>query len=74
LQKVQRQFKQLEEKIANLTKQKVSLESALATPEIYTNSVKFSQTESEYKNISDQLQKANAEFEIVFEKMIQLEG
>ena len=74
LQKVQRQFKQLEEKIANLTKEKISLESALATPEIYTNSAKFSQTESEYKNISGQLEKANAEFEIVFEKMIQLEG
>jgi len=74
LQKIQRQFKQLEEKIANLTKQKVSLESALATPEVYTNNAKFSQTETEYKNISEQLEKANAEFEIVFEKMIQLEG
>jgi ATP-binding cassette subfamily F protein 3 len=73
LQKTQRQFQQLEEKIALLTKQKISLESALATPEIYNNSTKFSQTESDYKNIFDQLQKANAEYEIVFEKIMQLE-
>jgi ATP-binding cassette subfamily F protein 3 len=73
LQKTQRQFQQLEEKIALLTKQKISLESALASPEIYNNSTKFSQTESDYKNIFDQLQKANAEYEIVFEKIMQLE-
>ncbi|HEY8690701.1 MAG TPA: ABC-F family ATP-binding cassette domain-containing protein [Chitinophagaceae bacterium] len=74
LQKIQRQFKQLEEKIASLTKQKVTLENALSSPEIYTDSTKFSKTETDYKNISEQLKKANAEYEIVFEKMIQLEG
>ena len=49
------------------------MENALATPEIYTNSTKFSQTETDYKNISDQLEKANAEYEIVFEKIMELE-
>ena len=73
LQKTQRQFQQLEEKIASLTKQKSTLESALASPEIYTNSIKFSQTETDYKNISEQLEKANAEYESVFEKIIELE-
>ena len=73
LQKTQRQFQQLEEKIASLTKQKATLEMALALPEIYTNSTKFSQTETDYKNISDQLEKANAEYEVVFEKIMELE-
>jgi len=74
LQRTQRQFQQLEEKIAELTKQKISLESSLSTPEVYTNNAKFSQTEADYKKVSEQLQKANAEYEIVFEKMMQLEG
>ncbi|MGI8584117.1 MAG: ABC-F family ATP-binding cassette domain-containing protein [Chitinophagaceae bacterium] len=74
LQKTQRQFQQLEEKIAILTKQKVTLESSLVSPEIYTNNNKFSQTESDYKIASDQLEKANAEYEVVFEKIMALEA
>ena len=74
LQKTQRQFQQLEERIAHLTTQKAELESALSSHEIYTNSDKFSRTETDYKNISDQLQKANAEYEVVFEKLMKLEG
>ncbi|MEJ7675821.1 MAG: ABC transporter C-terminal domain-containing protein [Chitinophagaceae bacterium] len=72
MQKTQRQFQQLEEKIAILTKQKVTLESSLVSPEIYTNNNKFSQTESDYKIASDQLEKANAEYEVVFEKIMAL--
>jgi len=74
LQKTQRLFQQLEEKIAILTKQKVTLESSLVSPEIYTNNNKFSQTESDYKTASDQLEKANAEYEVVFEKIMALEA
>src|ERR1035437_337409 len=74
LQKTQRQFQQLEEKIASLTKQKAELESTLSSYEIYTNNTKFVQTEADYKKVSEQLQKANAEFEIVFEKMMEMEG
>jgi len=74
LQKTQRQFQQLEEKIASLTKQKAELESTLSSYEIYTNNTKFVQTEADYKKVSEQLQKANAEFEIVFEKMMEREG
>ena len=74
LQKTQRQFQQLEEKIATLTKQKIELESALSSHEIYTNNTKFSQTERDYKKVSEQLQNANTEYEIVFEKLMKLEG
>ena len=74
LQKTQRQFQQLEEKIALLTKQKAILESSLSAPEIYTDSTKFSHTETDYKKAFEQLEKANAEYEIVFEKLMSLEG
>lgn len=74
LQKTQKHFQQLEERVALLSGQKLQLESALASPEIYTDNGKFSQTESEYKKISGQLEKANAEYETVFEKMMQLEA
>jgi ATP-binding cassette subfamily F protein 3 len=73
LQKTQKQFQHLEEKLAGLTNRKVELESALSSYEIYTDSTKFSQTESEYKKVSDQLEKANAEYEVVFEKMMEVE-
>ncbi len=74
MQKIQRQFQQLEENIASLSKQKITLESSLSSPDIYTDSNKFSQTESDYKNVSDQLEKANAEYEVVFEKIMELEA
>ena len=74
LQKTQKQFQQLEEKIAGLTKQKTELESALSSHEIYTDSAKFLQTETDCKKVSEQLQKANAEYEVVFEKLMKLEA
>ena len=63
----------LEEKIAILNKQKSALETALGSPEIYSNNTKFLQTESDYKKVSQDLEKANEEYEIVFEKMMKLE-
>jgi ATP-binding cassette subfamily F protein 3 len=66
-------FKQLEEKIADLTKKKAQLELDLASPDVYGDKTKFLQTETAYKNTDDELKKANAEYEIVFEKLMELE-
>jgi ATP-binding cassette subfamily F protein 3 len=66
-------FKQLEEKIAGLNKKKTQLELDLASPSVYGDKTKFLQTESAYNNASDELKKANAEYEIVFEKLMELE-
>jgi ATP-binding cassette subfamily F protein 3 len=74
LQKTQKQFQQLEEKVANLTKQKNTLEAALSSHEIYTDNGKFLQAEADYKRISNELEKANADYEIMFEKMMKLEN
>jgi ATP-binding cassette subfamily F protein 3 len=66
-------FKQLEEKIADLTKKKAQLELDLASPDVYGDKTKFLQTENAYKANTDDLKKANAEYEIVFEKLMELE-
>ncbi|MBK8520634.1 MAG: ABC-F family ATP-binding cassette domain-containing protein [Ferruginibacter sp.] len=66
-------FKQLEEKIADLTKKKAQLELDLASPDVYGDKTKFLQTETAYKNADAELKKANAEYEIVFEKLMELE-
>ena len=48
LQKAQKLFQQLEEKIAMLNKEKSTLESDLALPEIYLEKQKFVEAENRY--------------------------
>ena len=74
LQKVQKRFQQLEEMIAKLTEKKATLENSLSLPEVYTDTKKFQAAEADYKAAVEELRKANAEFETVFEKMVALEG
>jgi ATP-binding cassette subfamily F protein 3 len=66
-------FKQIEEKIADLTKKKAQLELDLASPDVYGDKNKFLQTETAYNNAANELKKANVEYEIVFEKLMELE-
>ena len=66
-------FKQLEDKIADLTKKKAQLELDLASPDMYGDKNKFQQTEAAYKTNADDLKKANADYEVVFEKLMELE-
>ncbi len=73
LQKTQKLFQQLEEKIAELKKEKTVLEADLALPEIYLEKQKFLAAENKYKENSNQLKKANAEYEKLFEKIMELE-
>ena len=73
LQKQKNRFQQLEEKIAQLNKNKITLEAALALPEVYNNKNKFVNAEADYKNNSIELEKLNAEYEVVFEKVMELE-
>jgi len=73
LQKQQRIFQQLEEKIASLNRQKIQLEASLANPATYSDKTRFVQAEADYKKASDELNKANQEYEQVFEKIMELE-
>jgi len=74
LQKQQRIFQQLEEKIANLSEKKQQLEMALGDPATYSDKDKFLQTETDYKKVCDELAVQNVEYEKVFEKIIELEN
>ena len=74
LQKQQRLFQQLEEKLTKLNEKKQQLETALADPTTYANKEKFLQTEAEYKNVSSQLVTANYEYEKVFDTIMKLES
>ncbi len=74
LQKTQKQFQQLEEKIALLNKQKNELEASLSDPATYSDKTKFQQAEAAYKKAGDDLAGLNAEYEKVFEKIMELEA
>ena len=72
-QKHKNRFNQVEEKIAQLAKQKTELEAAMASPESYSNKEKFQQTESAYNKTAAELTALNKEYETLFEKVIELE-
>jgi len=74
LQKQQRIFQQLEEKVALLTKQKNELEAALTDPSTYSDKQKFIQAESSYNNAASELAQLNKQYEQVFEKIMELEA
>ena len=73
LQKVQKQFQQLEEKIAVLNKKKSELEASLTDPAIYSDKSKFLEAENAYKKAGNELEHLNTEYEKVFEKIMELE-
>ena len=74
LQKQQKLFQQLEEKIAVLQKKKSELEGLLTAPDTYSDKNKFLETETAYKKVSDELNSTNKEYEKVFDKIVTLEG
>lgn len=72
-QKNKDRFQQIEEKLAILNKGKAELEAMMALPENYANKEKFHQTETAYKKLSNELAALNKEYELVFEKVMELE-
>jgi len=74
LQKAKTRFKQLEEELGNLNKEKGELEKLLAQPDIYSDKSRFLKTEADYKIVLDKLKIKNEEFEKTFEKIMELEG
>ncbi len=72
-QKHKNRFTQLEEKIAQLNKQKIQLEADMAAPDTYADKNKFQQTEAAYNKVAAEFGLLNKEYEIVFEKVMELE-
>ena len=73
LQKQQKLFQELEEKIAKVNKEKAALEAALADPATYEEKNKFLETEAAYKKISAASAELTTQYELVFEKIMKLE-
>jgi ATP-binding cassette subfamily F protein 3 len=74
LQRAQKQFQQLEERIASLNRQKNELEASLVDPAIYSDKVKFLQAEAAYKKAGEDMAILNADYEKLFEKIMELEA
>ena len=74
LQKQQRLFKELEDKINQLEDKKKQLEAALTDPDIYADRNKFVQAEAAYQKSGEDLSRLNAQYEQIFEKIVQLEA
>jgi ATP-binding cassette subfamily F protein 3 len=73
LQRQQKQLQQLEEKINNATERKNKIELQLSESSTYSDKNKFTETEAAYQKLSSQLQQLNKEYELLFEKVMELE-
>ncbi|NIG56278.1 ABC-F family ATP-binding cassette domain-containing protein [Chitinophaga sp. Cy-1792] len=74
LQKQQKQFSNLEGQLASLKARKADLEASLGNPDIYGNKDKFASVESEYNDVLKFLERANEQYEGLFDKIMQLEA
>jgi len=72
LQKHQRRFEQVEKDLADLQKQKVQLEADLGNPSIYGDKNKFVATEKTYKEVNGKIVELTKEYEVLFEKIMEL--
>lgn len=74
LQKQQRLFQQMEEKISQLKQEKLTLEADLGLPETYSDKQRYTATESRYNKVVAELDQLNIDYEKAFEKIVELEG
>ncbi|MFT4155655.1 ABC-F family ATP-binding cassette domain-containing protein, partial [Parafilimonas sp.] len=73
LQKLQKQFSKTEAHLNELNQQKTNIESDLANPEYYADRTKFAELEERYKTVQQKIAASNKEYELLFEKIMQVE-
>ena len=71
---MQKQFSKLEGMLEELNQQKANTEADLGNPEYYSDKKKFIELEERYKSLKQKLDAANKEYEVLFEKIMQLES
>jgi ATP-binding cassette subfamily F protein 3 len=74
LQRIQRQFQKAEEEVNKKNKRKAELELELVKHDNYSDHQKFLALETQYKKIMQDLAAANADYEKLFEKIMEIEG
>jgi ATP-binding cassette subfamily F protein 3 len=72
--KIQKQFSDVEQLVAELQKKKADGESKLADPAIYSDKNKFQEAEKNYQAIMSKLKTAESEYEKLFEAMMKFEN
>jgi len=73
LQRLQKQFSKLEEQLSQFNKEKATIELELGKPESYSDKNKFATLETGYSTVKQKITAANAEYEKLFEKIMELE-
>jgi len=71
--RLQRQFDELEAKIAGLKKSKAEAEAALADPAIYSNRNAFVEAETKYNKLQTELSSSEKQSEQIFEALMNLD-
>ncbi|SHM93757.1 ATP-binding cassette, subfamily F, member 3 [Chitinophaga jiangningensis] len=74
LQKQQKQFSNVEGQLANLKARKAELEGTMSSPDIYQDKNKFASVEAEYNDVLKFLQRAEQQYEELFDKIMKLEA
>lgn len=74
LQKQKRRLTNLETELNKLKEEKAKLEASLGEPANYSDPKKFQQLEASYKQAQTKWTELNAEYEEVFEKVMEMEG
>ncbi|MFP5042158.1 ribosomal protection-like ABC-F family protein [Parasediminibacterium sp. JCM 36343] len=74
LKKLQNKFQKIEQELEQLKKQKQTVELELAAPDNYKNATKFAETERNYKSITEQVKKAESQYEELFEQIMEMEN
>ena len=74
LQKQQRKLSNLELALNKAKEDKQKLEEALGNPANYTDHQKFLALETEYKKMTAHFESLNKEYEVLFEKLLDMEG
>ena len=71
--KLQREFDELEKKIALLKEEKNNAESALADPGVYSDKTRFQEAEKKYNQVVAQLSPLELKYEELFDQLMKLD-
>ncbi|MBV7531970.1 ABC-F family ATP-binding cassette domain-containing protein [Chitinophaga sp. sic0106] len=74
LQKQQKQFSNVEGQLANLKARRAELEGTMSSPDIYQDKNKYASVEAEYNDVLKFLQRAEQQYEELFDKIMKLEA
>lgn len=73
IQKQQKQLQKIEDELTKMKNEVATLETKLADPSFYSNKTEFLKVDEEYRKQSGRVAEKNAEYDRVFESLMELE-